>query len=104
VLRGGENIACSEVETVLFHHPAVAEAAVFSVPDEVLGEEVGAAVFPATGARVTPAELREFSREHLAAYKIPRYIWIVDSPLPRNASGKFLKKDLQANLRPDQAA
>jgi len=104
VLRGGENIACSEVETVLFHHPAVAEAAVFSVPDEAMGEEVGAAVFPAAGARITPGELREFSREHLAAYKIPRYIWIVDTPLPRNASGKFLKKDLQASLRPDQAA
>ena len=104
VLRGGENITCSEVETVLFDHPGVAEAAVFSVPDEALGEEVGAAVFPAGGARITAAELREFSREHLAAYKIPRYIWIVDAPLPRNASGKFLKKDLQASLRPEQAA
>jgi acyl-CoA synthetase (AMP-forming)/AMP-acid ligase II len=103
VLRGGENIACSEVETVLFHHPGVAEAAVFSVPDEALGEEVGAAVFPTAGARVTAAELREFSREHIATYKIPRYIWIVDAPLPRNASGKFLKKDLQATLRPEQA-
>lgn len=104
VLRGGENITCSEVETVLFHHPGVAEAAVFSVPDEKLGEEVGAAIFPAEGASLSAGELRDFCREHLAAYKIPRYIWIVDAPLPRNASGKFLKKDLQASLEPGRAA
>lgn len=104
VLRGGENITCSEVETVLFKHPAVAEAAVFSVPDEKLGEEVGAAIFPADGATVSAEELRAFSRDLLAAYKIPRYIWIVDAPLPRNASGKFLKKDLQARLSTEQAA
>jgi acyl-CoA synthetase (AMP-forming)/AMP-acid ligase II len=99
VLRGGENITCSEVEAVLFEHPGVAEAAVFSVPDEKLGEEVGAAVFPNEGAKLGADELREFSRDRLSAYKIPRYIWIVDAPLPRNASGKFLKKDLQSTLQ-----
>jgi acyl-CoA synthetase (AMP-forming)/AMP-acid ligase II len=104
VLRGGENITSSEVETVLFRHPAVAEAAVFSVPDDKLGEEVGAAVYPAEGATVSAQELREFCRDHLSAYKIPRYIWIVDAPLPRNASGKFLKKELRANLGTEQAA
>lgn len=103
VLRGGENIACSEVESVLFSHPDVAEAAVFSVPDEALGEEVGAAIFPTEGSTFDPEKLRKFSRDHLAAYKIPRYIWVLDAPLPRNASGKFLKKELQANLEIGQA-
>jgi long-chain acyl-CoA synthetase len=103
VLRGGENIASGEVETILFQHPDVAEAAVFSVPDDALGEEVGAAIYRAKGAAVTGKELRDFSREHLSAYKIPRYIWMLDAPLPRNASGKFLKKDLQATLQPEQA-
>ena len=103
VLRGGENIASGEVEAILFQHPDVAEAAVFSVPDDVLGEEVGAAIYRAKGAAVTAKELRDFSREHLSAYKIPRYIWMLDAPLPRNASGKFLKKDLQATLQPEQA-
>ena len=103
VLRGGENIASGEVEAILFQHPDVAEAAVFSVPDDVLGEEVGAAIYHTKGAAVTAKELRDFSREHLSAYKIPRYIWMLDAPLPRNASGKFLKKDLQATLQLEQA-
>lgn len=98
VLRGGENIYCSEVENVLFRYPAVQEAAVFSVADERLGEEVGAAIYPQEGKTLTADALREFAREHLAAFKIPRHIWILDSPLPRNASGKFLKKTLQSEL------
>ncbi|KAA1194245.1 acyl--CoA ligase [Pseudohalioglobus sediminis] len=103
VLRGGENVYCSEVENVLFRHEAVQEAAVFSVPDERLGEEVGAAVYPRPGATLSPEALREFAREHMAAFKIPRYIWILDAPLPRNASGKFLKKALQSELDTAQA-
>jgi acyl-CoA synthetase (AMP-forming)/AMP-acid ligase II len=98
VLRGGENIYCSEVENVIFRHPAVQEAAVFSVEDERLGEEVGAAIFPQEGRTVNPEEIREFAREHMAAFKVPRYIWILAEPLPRNASGKFLKKALQSEL------
>jgi acyl-CoA synthetase (AMP-forming)/AMP-acid ligase II len=98
VLRGGENIYCSEVENVIFRHPAVQEAAVFSVEDERLGEEVGAAIYPQEGKTLDPEEVREFAREHLAAFKIPRYIWILQEPLPRNASGKFLKKALQSEL------
>jgi len=98
VLRGGENIYCSEVENIIFRHPAVQEAAVFSVEDERLGEEVGAAIYPQEGKILDPEEIREFAREHLAAFKIPRYIWILQEPLPRNASGKFLKKALQGAL------
>jgi acyl-CoA synthetase (AMP-forming)/AMP-acid ligase II len=98
VLRGGENVYCSEVETALYKHGAVAECAVFAVPDERLGEEVGAAIFPAQDTHPTAEEIREFCKNHLAAFKIPRYIWIMDEPLPRNASGKFVKKELQEAL------
>ena len=98
VLRGGENVYSSEVETAIYKHEAVAECAVFAVPDERLGEEVGAAIFPAQGAQPTAEDIREFCGSRLAAYKIPRYIWILDQPLPRNASGKFLKKGLKDTL------
>ena len=104
VLRGGENVYCSEVENALFKHPAVAEAAVFSVPDERLGEEVGAAIFPQQDQSLTAEELREFCKEHIAGFKIPRYIWIVEDPLPRNASGKFLKKELQNAMHVSDAS
>jgi acyl-CoA synthetase (AMP-forming)/AMP-acid ligase II len=104
VLRGGENVYCSEVETALYKHADVAECSVFSVPDERLGEEVGAAIFPAPGTQPTAAELREFCKTLLAAYKAPRYIWILDEPLPRNASGKFVKRTLQESLDIEAAA
>ncbi|MEH6585915.1 MAG: class I adenylate-forming enzyme family protein [Halioglobus sp.] len=95
VLRGGENVYCSEVEVAIFKHAAVAECAVFSVPDERLGEEVGAAVFPNEGDSVSAEDIRESCKTKLAAFKIPRYIWILDAPLPRNASGKFVKRELK---------
>jgi acyl-CoA synthetase (AMP-forming)/AMP-acid ligase II len=98
VLRGGENVFCSEVEVAIYEHPAVAECSVFAVPDERLGEEVGAAIFPAPGSKPSAEELREFCKTKLAAYKAPRYIWILDQPLPRNASGKFLKRELREML------
>ncbi|AQA19552.1 AMP-dependent synthetase [Halioglobus japonicus] len=103
VLRGGENVYCSEVEVALFKFPGVKECAVFSVPDDRLGEEVGAAIVPEEGATFTAAEVRAFCKDHLAAYKIPRYIWITDTPLPRNATGKFLKRELQSTLDVDDA-
>ena len=103
VLRGGENVFCSGVETVLFKHDAIAECAVFSVPDERLGEEVGAAIFHTSRATVSAQELRDFCKDHLAAYKIPRYIWILDEPLPRNANGKFVKRELQQHLHVSDA-
>jgi acyl-CoA synthetase (AMP-forming)/AMP-acid ligase II len=98
VLRGGENIYSSEVEAAIFKHDAVAECAVFSVPDDRLGEEVGAAILLNQDSELSAEELRAFCKTHLAAYKIPRYIWIVDTPLPRNASGKFVKRELQDSL------
>ncbi len=98
VLRGGENVYCSEVEWAIHHHDDVAECSAFSVPDERLGEEVGAAIFPKAGRQPTADDIREFCRDKLASYKIPRYIWVLDAPLPRNASGKFVKRELQDML------
>jgi len=103
VLRGGENIYCAEVESALFEHPAVAECSVFGVPDDRLGEEVGAAVHFNNGQAVAADELRAHLRELIAAPKIPRYIWFTNDALPRNASGKFLKRELQASLPLNEA-
>ena len=98
VLRGGENIYCNEVETAIYQHEAVAEAAVFGVPDDRLGEIVGAAIVLAKGASLTDDELREFLSTSLAKFKIPERIWILGEPLPRNANGKFLKRELRETL------
>jgi long-chain acyl-CoA synthetase len=98
VLRGGENVYCAEVEACLYRHPAVAECSVFGVPDERLGEEVGAAVHLLPGFDADGAALREHCAAIMARHKIPRYIWIVADPLPRNASGKFLRRQLRETL------
>ena len=98
VIRGGENVYCSEVETAIYHHPAIAEAAVFGVPDERLGEEVAAAIVLQPGKSLGEDELREFLAVTLAKHKIPSRIWFRTEALPRNANGKFLKKDLRKEL------
>jgi long-chain acyl-CoA synthetase len=98
VLRGGENIYCSDVESAIYEHPAVAEAAVFGVPDERLGEEVGIAVVLRDGASLDEDGARAFLSERLAGYKIPRYFWFLDDHLPRNANGKFVKRTLRERL------
>jgi acyl-CoA synthetase (AMP-forming)/AMP-acid ligase II len=98
VLRGGENVYCAEVESVLFEHESVAECVVFGVEDDRLGEEVGAAVLLREGASADAAQLREHLKQKLSSYKIPRYIWLVDAPLPRNASGKFVKREIHDAL------
>ena len=98
VLRGGENVYCAEVENTLFSHDSVAECVVIPVPDDRLGEEVGAAIYLKEGFTVSADELRAYCKDQLAAYKIPRYIWMVDQPLPRNANGKFVKREVQDAL------
>jgi acyl-CoA synthetase (AMP-forming)/AMP-acid ligase II len=98
VLRGGENVYCSEVEVAIYQHPDVAEAAVFGVPDERLGEDVAVAIVLAPGAAMTPEDLRSFLSDKLAKHKIPARIWFRDEALPRNANGKFLKRELKAEL------
>ena len=98
VLRGGENVFCAEVEAAIHHDPAVAEVCVFGVPDQRLGEEVAAAVVLRPGAALSAEDLRGHLSQHVAKHKIPRYIWFREEPIPRNASGKFLKKDLRKSL------
>ena len=103
VLRGGENVYCAEVEAAIHEHPGVAECVVFGVPDDRLGEEVGTALVAEEGGSVDPEDLRAFLRERLAGFKVPRYVWLLDEALPRNASGKFLKRELRERLNPDDA-
>ena len=98
VLRGGENVYCSEVESAIYDHGGVAEAAVFGVPDDRLGEIVGAAIVPAPGVELDEAALREFLGSKLARFKIPERFWFLDDALPRNANGKFVKRELKETL------
>lgn len=97
ILRGGANVYPAEVERVLLEHPAVGAGAVFGVPDERLGELVAAVVQPAPGWEVDTEAVRAFLLEHLAAYKVPERIGVVDA-LPRNAMGKVVRTDLPALL------
>lgn len=98
VLRGGENVYCSEVEAAIYEHPDVAEAAVFGVPDERLGEDVAAAVVLRPGASLDSGALQAFLVERIAKFKIPATIWFREEQLPRNANGKFLKRELRKEL------
>ena len=98
VIRGGENVYCSEVEAVIYRHDAIAEAAVFGIPDERLGEEVAACIVLQPGKSVSEDELRKFLGESLAKHKIPARFWFRGEPIPRNASGKFLKRELRKEL------
>jgi long-chain acyl-CoA synthetase len=98
VLRGGENVYCAEVETCIFHHPAVAECCVFGVPDQRLGEEVAVAIVLKPGASLTGDEVRAHCHAHMAKHKAPRYVWFLNESIPRNASGKFLKRQLRDTL------
>ena len=91
IIRGGLNVYPREVEELLYEHPAVAEAAVIGVPDQMLGEEVAALVRLKPGASANPAELRDHVKRQLAAYKYPRQVWIVDE-LPHGDTGKILKR------------
>ncbi len=98
VIRGGENVYCSEVEAAIYNHPSVAEAAVFGVPDERLGEEVGAVLVLRPGTVLTEEDLRVFLGVTLARHKIPSRVWFRSDPIPRNATGKFLKRELRKEL------
>ena len=96
IIRGGENIACLDVEAALHRHPDVQEACVFALPDAHLGEIVGAAVQLRPGAHTTPQTLQAFLATHIAAFKIPAHIWLFDTPLPRGATDKLDRRGLQA--------
>ncbi len=93
IIRGGENIGCGTVEAALVLHPKIHEAAVYAVPDDRLGEEVGATIYGDAG--LDPDEVRDFLGAHLARFEVPKYIFVSPDPLPRIASGKILKRQLR---------
>ena len=95
IVSGGENVYPAEVENALMKHPAIADVAVIGVPDEKWGEVPMAIVVRKPDVAVTEQEIIDFSREHLAGFKTPKSVTWADA-LPRNPSGKILKKDLRA--------
>jgi len=94
IVSGGENIYPAEVESALFGHPGVADVAVIGVPDERWGEAVKAIVVKKQGAELTPGELIGWARERIAGYKLPKSVDFVEA-LPRNPTGKILKRELR---------
>ncbi len=98
VLRAGENVYCAEVEAALYEHPAVYEAAVFGVPHERLGEEVACAVVPKAGETIDVEALQAHVGERLAAFKVPSIVEVRPESLPRNASGKILKRQIRDEI------
>jgi acyl-CoA synthetase (AMP-forming)/AMP-acid ligase II len=101
MIISGENVYPAEVENALFGHPAIADVAVIGVPDETWGEAVKAVVVCKPGANVSAGELIEFARARIAGFKVPRSIDFVDA-LPRNPSGKLLKRELRKPYWADQ--
>lgn len=95
IVTGGENVYSSEVEAVLYRHPAVKEAAVVGIPDDKWGEAVHACVVLRPGTAAAPDELIAYCRERLAGYKAPRSVEILPHDLPKGGSGKILKKELR---------
>jgi acyl-CoA synthetase (AMP-forming)/AMP-acid ligase II len=94
--RGGENVSSVEVEAVLLSAPNVADVAVLAVPDDVMGEKVGAVL---SGEQIDVAVVLEHCRKHLADFKIPQYVSVVTEALPRNAGGKLLKGQLRDQVQ-----
>jgi long-chain acyl-CoA synthetase len=94
IIRGGYNVYPREIEEVLYEHQGVLEAAVVGVPDEAMGEEVGAAVVLKEGQDVSADELKGYVKEQVAGYKYPRKIWFVDE-LPKGPTGKILKREIE---------
>jgi len=95
IITGGENVYPAEVESAIYGHPAVAEVAVIGVPSAKWGEEVKACIVPKPGVKVDEADIIAWARERIAAYKVPKSIDIIPA-MPRNASGKILRRELRA--------
>jgi acyl-CoA synthetase (AMP-forming)/AMP-acid ligase II len=97
ILTGGENVYSREVEEVLYTHPGVAEAAVIGLPDPVWGEKVVAVIQPRAGFTLLEDDIIKLCRSNLASYKKPKHVVFVDE-LPRNTTGKILKRELRDNI------
>ena len=94
IVSGGENIYSTEVEAALFAHPDVLDAAVIGIPDEKYGEVVKACIVKKEGSKINEDDLINFCKDRIASYKKPQSIDFIDE-VPRNASGKVLKKVLR---------
>jgi long-chain acyl-CoA synthetase len=94
IIRGGENIYPKEIDNLLATHPKIAEAATVGVPDETMGEEAKAFVL-ASDDSLTEREVTDFCKQHLADFKVPRYVEIIEGDFPRSVIGKVLKKELR---------
>ncbi|EDN72690.1 Beta-ketoacyl synthase [Beggiatoa sp. SS] len=96
---GGLKVYPSEVENMLYQHPAVAEVAVYGVPEPLLGEQVIANIIPKSGIAVTTEEIVAFCRQNMADFKVPNLVELVES-LPKGRTGKILKKILREQFKP----
>jgi acyl-CoA synthetase (AMP-forming)/AMP-acid ligase II len=103
IIRGGENISAAEVEAAIYTHPAVAEAAVFGIADERLGEVPGAVIYSESGGLDAEA-LCAFLAQHIAQFKLPARVWFSETPLPKLGTGKIDKVSLRAQYRQLAAA
>ncbi|MGL4312551.1 MAG: class I adenylate-forming enzyme family protein, partial [Sphingomonas sp.] len=99
IIRGGENISCPEVEGGIYAHEAVAECAVFGLPDQRLGEIVGAVVYPKPGEALDEEGLRTFLSSNLAAFKVPAVVWFTSDPLPVLGTGKLDRVGIRKHYR-----
>lgn len=95
VIRGGENVYAAEVEAALFEHPDVVEAAIIGIAHDRLGEEVGAVVRRRPDSSLSADDVRAHVATRLAGFKVPTHVWVVDTELPRTATGKVLKRELR---------
>ena len=95
VIRGGENIACLEIEAAIYEHPSVREASVFGIPDERLGEKLAVRISLNPEKTLSQEELSSFLEKKIAKFKIPELAWFQDEELPKVAAGKIAKKDMR---------
>jgi long-chain acyl-CoA synthetase len=97
IITGGENVYPGEVEELLYERSEVEECSVIGLPDPEYGERVTAVIVTRAGTKLNPAELKEFLKERLSSYKVPKEFLTVDE-LPKNAAGKILKRELKKNF------
>jgi long-chain acyl-CoA synthetase len=98
ILRGGENIYCAEIESVLYDHPSVLEAAVFGVPDTRLGEVPATMIQLRENAALTEQDVKDYVAQRLAAFKVPEFVYFTNEPLPRSAAEKILKRQIREDI------
>jgi long-chain acyl-CoA synthetase len=103
IVTGGENVYTTEVESAIYHHPAVAMCAVIGIPDDIWGEKIHAVVVVKENHSLDEQELITLCREYIAGYKVPRSVEIRHEPLPMSGAGKILKRELRAPFWEDKS-